>query len=210
MTARSPTVIWHAIALLTLTGCGGLSPDAPPAAYSLSGTWRLNPAQSTDTQKALQSLNPRHEVSAPDPFALPDPNPQTARDIQRRPIYRPPLDIQMSELRGGQWLQIEQKPDEIMITNGARIRSFTPGQKSVVSVPSGVADQRSGWSGREYVIVLRPQLGPSSQERYKLSDDGKHLYVTIKIAGEGRNKALTVNRVYDRTSEIPQVLPGGD
>ena len=94
-----------------LPGCGGLSPDAPPAAYSLSGTWKLNAALSTDTQKALQSLNPRHEVSAPDPYVLPDPNPQLSRDFQRRPIYRPPLDIQLSELRGGEWLQIEQKPD---------------------------------------------------------------------------------------------------
>jgi hypothetical protein len=34
--------------------------------------------------------------------------------------------------------------------------------------------------------------------------------VTIKIAGEGRNRALTVNRVYDRASEVPQVLPGSD
>ena len=210
MMARSHTVICHVIALLTLTGCGGLSPDAPPAAYSLSGTWRLNPAQSTDTQKALQALNPRHEVSAPDPFALPDPNPQNVRDIQRRPIYRPPLDIQLTVLRGGEWLQIEQKPDEIMITNGARVRSFTPGQKSVVSVPTGVADQKSGWRGRDYVIDLRPQLGPSSQERYKLSDDGKHLYVTIKIAGEGRNHALSVNRVYDRASAVQKALPGSD
>ena len=211
MTARPQAPILRALALaLTLSGCSGLSPDAPATAYSLTGTWRLNPAQSTDTQKALQSLNPRHEVSAPDPFALPDPNPQGVRDLQRRPVYRPPLDIQMTELRGGEWLQIEQKPDEIVITNGARVRSFTPGQKSVVSVPSGVADQRSGWKGREYVIDLRPQLGPSSEERYKLSDDGKHLYVTIKIAGEGRNHSLTVKRVYERTAEIPQALPASD
>jgi hypothetical protein len=202
---------WCALAFAAaLSACGTLSPDPPPPAYSLTGTWKLNPAASTDTQKALQALNPRHEVSAPDPFVLPDPNPQNARDLQRRPIYRPPLDIQLTELRGGEWLQIEQKPDELVITNGARVRSFTPGQKSVVSVPSGVADQRSGWSGREYIIILRPQLGPSSEERYKLSDDGKHLTVTIKVASEGRNRSLTVTRVYDRASEVPQALPGSD
>jgi hypothetical protein len=211
MARSSQAARWCGIALAAmLQACGGLSPDAPPPAYSLTGTWKLNAAQSTDTQKALQSLNPRHEVNAPDPYVLPDPNPQSSRDFQRRPVYRPPLDIQLTELRGGEWLQIEQKPDELIITNGARVRSFTPGQKSVVSVPSGVADQRSGWSGRDYVINLRPQLGPSSLERYKLSDDGKHLLVTIKIAGEGRNRALTVNRVYDRASEVPQVLPGSD
>jgi hypothetical protein len=198
-----------ALAPLVLPACGGLSPDAPPAAYSLTGTWKLNVAQSTDTQKALQSINPRLEVNAPDPYALPDPNPQ-AREFQRRPLYRPPLDIQLTELRGGEWLQIDQKPDELVITNGARIRSFTPGQKSVVSVPSGVADQKSGWHGRDYVIEMRPQLGPSSQERYRLSDDGKRLLVTIRIAGEGRNRSLTVNRVYDRSDAVPQALPGSD
>ena len=108
------------------------------------------------------------------------------------------------------WLEIEQKPDELIITNGARVRSFTPGQKSVVSVPSGVADQKSGWHGRQYVIEIRPQLGPSSQERYRLSDDGKRLFVTIRIAGEGRNRSLTVERVYDRASAIPHALPGSD
>lgn len=209
MRSIRPAKHLSALALTTLlSACAGLSADAPQTGYSLAGSWKLNPALSTDTRKALEALNPRHEVSAPDPYALPDPNPQLSGGPMRRPIYRPPLDIQLSELRGGEWLQIEQKPGEVVISNGARIRSFTPGQKSVVSVPSGVADQRSGWSGKEYVIVVRPQIGPTSEEHYKVSDDGKRLLVTIKVAAEGRNPRVAVNRVYERAEAVPQALPG--
>jgi hypothetical protein len=193
-----------ALALGACSATHGLE-EAPPAGYSLAGTWRLDPQRSTDSSKALQELRPhreprRYESPGPtDPVALPPP-----------PPYRPPIDMQTAELRGGNFLQIEQRPDEFIIVNGATRRSFTPGTHSVVSVSSGVADQVSGWKGRAYVIDINPQLGPRITEQYRLSDDGKDLIETIHIASEGRVPHVDVTRVYVPADRVPTPLPQGD
>jgi hypothetical protein len=127
-------------------------------------------------------------------------------DLNERNTYRPPLDFQTNALLGGQWLKIQQSDGEVRIVNAARSRSYTPGEKSVVSVPSGVADQLSGWSGRNYVVYLNPQIGPSVHESYALSPDGRQLIVKIEVASEGRNKAMKVIRTYDRSTKDPASL----
>jgi hypothetical protein len=124
-------------------------------------------------------------------------------ELNERNTYRPPLDFQTNALLGGQWLKIQQSDTELRIVNAARSRSYTPGEKSVVSVPSGVADQESGWSGRTYVVFLNPQIGPSVKEQYALSADGRQLIVKIEVASEGRNKAMKVTRTYDRSTKDP-------
>jgi hypothetical protein len=118
------------------------------------------------------------------------------------------VDIQASELRGGTWLRIEQRADEMIINNGESTRSFTPGAKSVVSVASGVADQISGWKGRDYLVEIRPQVGPSIKERYRLSDDRKQLTETIVISSEGRVPGVSLKRVYVQADQLPSVVPG--
>jgi hypothetical protein len=127
-------------------------------------------------------------------------------DRNDRNTYRPPIDFQTNALVGGQWLKIQQSDGEVRIINAARSRSYTPGEKSVVSVPSGVADQVSGWSGRTYIVYLNPQIGPSVQERYALSADGRQLIVKIEVASEGRNKAMKITRTYDRSAKDPASL----
>jgi hypothetical protein len=69
-----------------------------------------------------------------------------------------------------------------------------------------VADQVSGWSGRTYIVYLNPQIGPSVQERYALSADGRQLIVKIEVASEGRNKAMKITRTYDRSAKDPASL----
>jgi hypothetical protein len=120
--------------------------------------------------------------------------------------YRPPIDFQTNALLGGQWLKISQSDTEMVIANAAATRHFTPGQQSVVSVTSGVADQVSGWSGRKYVVSVRPQVGPKIEESYALSPDGRQLLVAISVGSEGRNQAIKVSRVYDRSSKDPALL----
>jgi hypothetical protein len=124
-------------------------------------------------------------------------------DLNERNTYRPPLDFQTNALLGGQWLKIQQSETEVRIVNAARSRSYTPGEKSVVSVPSGVADQESGWSGRTYIVFLKPQIGPSVKEQYTLSPDARQLIVKIEVASEGRNKEMKVTRTYDRSIKDP-------
>jgi|HubBroStandDraft_5_1064220.scaffolds.fasta_scaffold58444_1 hypothetical protein len=120
-----------------------------------------------------------------------------------RDTYRPPLDFQINALLGGQWLKIRQTDTEVSIVNAATSRSYTPGERSVVSVPSGVADQVSGWSGRDYDIYLKPQIGPSVRETYTLSADGRQLLVKIEVGSEGRNQSIKVTRTYDRSTKDP-------
>lgn len=124
--------------------------------------------------------------------------------------FRPDLSLQRQMLGGGDYLRIEQRPSEFIVSNGETTRSFIPGERDVVSVPSGVADQRSGWKGKGYWIQIRPQVGPRVTERFRLSDDHKRLIETIDIAGEGRVRSLAVTRVYVPTSHVPSYVPGVD
>ncbi len=219
---------WPALGLasILLTACSGWGlKETPAAGTDLSGLWKLDPARSTDTHSVLAQLNQarmshRPAQENPQGVANGPAGPRTGRpaaqeslDAQLRlPIEDVPPDIseQMEELRGGEFLRIVQKPDELTITNAARQRSFTPGGHSVVSVPDGVADQRSGWKGREYRIEIRPQEGPKVEETYRLSDDGRQLIQTIHIGSDGRIPAVQVTRVYTPTHETPAALPSGD
>lgn len=212
--ARALGTILAAAALLAGCVFGNLSEDAPPG-YSLSGTWKLNPAQSTDTRQALNNLQKartRAQREAENQAFGPQPGTR-AGDVQLPPLDRPaPPDVsfQTTALRAGEWLKTEQHGEEFTVSNGDISHSYVAGQKSVVSVSSGVADQKAGWKGKEFRIEIRPQVGPSIRESYRLSDDGKQLIETVDVAREGRIPAIHVVRVYDPTTEMPQALPGGD
>ena len=214
--------------LTLLCACSGIGlAEKPPDNYSLAGTWKLNPALSTDSHKAMQDLQ-RARVRAV----------QRDEEIEGResspvgsgqgrgggsgggggPGYGqgldrpipPDISLQSGVLRGGNWLRIDQHEDQITISNGDTTHSFVAGEKSVVSVPSGVADQHTGWKGKEFRIEIHPQLGPRVSQHFRLSDDGKRLIETIYVASEGRVPAVSITRVYDPTTELPQNLPGGD
>jgi hypothetical protein len=105
----------------------------------------------------------------------------------------------------GDGLTIEQSPDRFAITRGDWRRSYTPGVHSVVSVADGVADQTSGWQGREYVIDVNPQVGPHLIERYALSADGQ-LIEKVTLSESGLPK-LEFTRVYERGVAPPRDLP---
>jgi hypothetical protein len=122
--------------------------------------------------------------------------------------FVPDITLQQSLLAGGEFLKIEQRDGEFVIANGENTRSFVPGEKSVISVPSGVADQRSGWKGKEYWIEIKPQVGPKVTEKLRLSDKGDQLIETIDVGSEGRVKPLHVTRVYVPARDIPITLPG--
>lgn len=214
--------------LASLIGCTGVRVrELPPPSYSIAGVWELNPALSSDEGRILGMLQPKPRSGRtgdqPAPQIINDPTTDlppldTAphghgnqggfgpSGQNERNAYRPPIDFQTNALLGGQWLKIRQSDSEVNIVNAATTRSFTPGERSVVSVPSGVADQISGWSGRGYLIQLRPQIGPEVEETYTLSADGKQLLVRINVGSEGRNQAIRVTRVYDRSTKDPGLL----
>jgi hypothetical protein len=211
----------------TLAGCTGMSrlSEDPPPGVNLAGNWQLDPRLSTDPQKALKQI-------VPPPSRRQSPQEGSLQDIlqstdEQGPPGRGrggqsgssqyagengiPIDttLQQSLLSGGDFLKIEQRPSELAISNGETTRSFIPGERSVVSVPSGVADQSSGWKGKEYWIEIKPQVGPRVTEKLRRSDKGDQLIETIDVGSEGRVKPLHVVRVYNPAQEAPGVvLPG--
>lgn len=105
----------------------------------------------------------------------------------------------------GEGLVIEQAPDRFVIIRDDSRRSYIPGAHSVVSVADGVADQVSGWKGRQYVIDVKPQVGPRLTERYNLSADG-HLIETVSLREDGL-PGLEFTRVYDAGPAPARALP---
>jgi hypothetical protein len=226
------TLLCGGLVLASVAGCfAPRVHELPPANYSLAGVWELNPALSSDPDKVLDAVQPksksRNDTGHRGPAAGSGPAPEVINDpttdlppidpsnvgqygrvwgnggLNERDLYRPPLDFQTNALLGGQWLKIQQSDAEVRIVNAAHSRSYTPGEHSVVSVPSGVADQVTGWAGRTYVVYLNPQIGPRVEERYTLSADGRQLIVKIEVASEGRNKTMKVTRTYDRSTKDP-------
>jgi hypothetical protein len=120
----------------------------------------------------------------------------------------------MHELRAilqrSDFLTIKQSSDQMSFDYGTTARTYTPGGRSVVSSENGVADQTSGWNGKQYVINIRPQLGPLVVEEYALSPDGKQLIVKSHI-GPFELSKVNLTRVYDATGAvIPNSGPSND
>jgi hypothetical protein len=79
-----------------------------------------------------------------------------------------------------------------------------------VSSENGVADQATGWSGKGYVVNIKPQLGPLVVEEYELSADGKQLIVKAHI-GPFELSKVNLTRVYDATGAVvPNSRPSND
>jgi hypothetical protein len=232
---RAGGVLLCAAAATTLAGCAGsrLSPDAP-AGVNLAGAWKLNRSASDDPQKVLDRMRAeafkrigRRVTAAPRPDGrggatrtqpedLPleeEPAPVRASHGAARPdpLLRSPMaHALLTSIARGDLLTVRQGPGQFALDYGTSQRSFTPGAHSVVSAESGVADQTSGWKGREYVINVRGQLGPDVTERYGLSADGRHLVAKLHIATEELS-AVDLTRVYDPTDETaPRQLPTND
>jgi len=113
----------------------------------------------------------------------------------------------LGSILSGDGIVIEQSPERFVLRRGDSRRSFTPGGHSVVGVAGGVADQTTGWKGREYVIDVRPQVGPRVTERYSLGPEGQ-LIEKVSLSGDDDLPALDFTRVYDKGTASSRALPG--
>ena len=226
--------------VVTLSGCfgSGLKADTG-AAPRLQGIWRLNRAASQDPQKIIDKLKAeaekkmRRAMNAAPPMTDTGPRrrgqggvggqqQQSPDDLQAEappqapgpgvdPLRNSPT---MHELRAilqrSDYLTIKQSTDQVSFDYGTTVRSYTPGDHSVVSSENGVADQTSGWSDKKYQINIKPQLGPRVVEEYSLSPDGKQLTVKSTI-GPFELSKVELTRVYDATGQaIPNSAPSTD
>jgi len=107
-------------------------------------------------------------------------------------------------------LTIKQSPERVSLDYGSTVRNFTPGEKSVVGADWGVADQSAGWTGKEFLIQIKPQTGIATVERFSLSDDGKHLMQQLRMGG-GDYPVVELKRIYDHTDKpLPRTVPTND
>jgi hypothetical protein len=115
-----------------------------------------------------------------------------------------------ADLARAENLTIRQSAERVSLDYGSTVRNFTPGSVSVVSAAWGVADQSSGWKGKDFVIHVRPQMGVASVEKYTLSDDGKRLTEELSLGG-GEFPSVKLKRVYDHTDRpLPRAAPTND
>ena len=223
-----------ALLCAALSACGGAGSlaEETPGGVNLAGTWKLNRALSDDPYKIYDKIRrdraARYGEQAPAPApargggqgqnsggANPSVDPLAAEQRATAAAiigssHLDPFDMGVfGTIPRGDVITIRQRPDEMYIFDGTTDRSFTPGVKSVVSVPEGVADQHTGWKGHEYVIDVRAQAGPETIERYHLSDDGQHLLADISSSG-GNMPSIKIKRVYDRMSDVQNVAPTND
>jgi len=237
--APRPMVCATLLLVVALTGCIGtrLSPETPKG-VQLQGVWRLNRAASDDPQKVIDRLKAealkkvRRAMNAPPPSSMGGPGQQrrrgpvgnagvtdqpTPEELQAQqgpgmdPLRNSPT---MHELRAilqrSDYLTIRQSPDQVGFDYGTTVRSYTPGAHSVVSSENGVADQAAGWNGKQFVINIKPQLGPQVVEEYELSPDGKQLIVKSHI-GPFELSKVNFMRVYDATGAVvPNSRPSND
>jgi len=221
--------LFAAVALSGCLG-SRLEPEAQPGVH-IAGIWKLNRAASDDPQKITTALRTEAEKkirramnAAPPPTVYgggggqgqgrrrrgggsssePEdviplgPGPGFGGDPLRN---SPTMHALREVLNRGDYLTIRQSPEQMSFDYGNYSRSYTPGGRSVVSSETGVADQTSGWDARQYVVNIRPQLGPAMVEEYGLSPDGKQLIVKIHI-GPFELQKVNLTRVYDATTAV--------
>jgi len=147
------------------------------------------------------------------PALTPDEPPAGGGGNAHRPDplqYSPMMRALSAVLARGDFLTVRQSSEQVVFDYGTTARSFTPGAHSVVSAEMGVADQVSGWQGREYAIYIKAQLGPNIVDRYGLSADGQRLTEKLRI-GPAELPAVALTRVYERTTETaPRAPPSTD
>jgi hypothetical protein len=223
-----------------LAGCaGGPKAETPPGVI-LAGSWKLNHSASDDPQHAIAKMRTqarkiierqmkdmdegpqggaggRGRAGAAQPPetnpALPTDEPPAGGRGAHRPDplqYSPMMHALAAVIARGDFLTVRQSSEELAFDYGTTTRSFHPGAHSVVSAEMGVADQTSGWEGHEYVINIKPQLGPGIVESFGLSPDGQRLIEKLRI-GPAELPVVNLTRVYERTTETaPRTAPTTD
>ena len=107
-------------------------------------------------------------------------------------------------------LTIRQSPERFSLDYGSTVRNFTPGAISVVSASWGVADQSSGWKGKDFIIHVKPQMGVASVEKFSLAEDGKRLTEELSLGG-GDFPSVKLKRVYDHADgPLPRAVPNNE
>jgi hypothetical protein len=159
---RWPTAGLTLAAALIGLSCQSLSPEPTPAAATMTGSWRVDPADSDDFERKLAPLLQqvhRHQQPRP-PMAEPSPAGSGAAQID--PLVMPPEDPEKlrarlgDELRPAAALRIALSGDGVEITRDAEpTRKFVPTQTISRIDSSGAARLECGWDQGAFVILAK-------------------------------------------------------
>ena len=214
--------------------------ESPSKTVDMSGSWILDAAASDDPKPLLDKLRPkplkRGWGAPPDDGMGDEAGPPAGgqqgggqggggrgrrgggqgqpalvyRNSNDAYLYTTVMKMFQADLARAGYMTIKQSADRFAIDYGSAVRSFTPGSVSVVSAAWGVADQSSGWKGKDFLIQVKPQTGVASYERYSLSEDGQRLTEELRLGG-GEFPSVKLKRVYARTDKpIPRSVPNID
>jgi hypothetical protein len=137
-------------------------------------------------------------------------NDSSYRNINDAYVKVPVIRMLRADIARAEQVTVRQSDERFSLDYGTMVRNFTPGLRSVVSAEWGVADQSSGWKGKEYLIEVKPQNGVASIEKFGLSDDGKHLVEQLRLGG-GDFPVVELKRVYDHSDKLlPRAVPSND
>jgi len=102
-------------------------------------------------------------------------------------------------------LTITQTDGEITITDQeGHVRNLKTDNSKVrdEKAPRGPAELRASWEKDGTLTVkVRPNKGPRETESYVVSNDRKHLYLTVVIDSDGLRPALKILRAYQPAPE---------
>jgi len=109
-------------------------------------------------------------------------------------------------------LTIAQQGDQVTIADKAGNTRVLKTDNSKVrdeKAPGGPVELRASWDRDGILTVeVKPDKGPKRTESYIVSNDGKHLYVTLTFDRNGRE--MKIRRAYDPAPEEKAPAPEGD
>ena len=205
-----------ALAVCVLAGCasGGLAP-APPAGVDISGHWKLNVANSDDTQRLMQS-----QIAAATASATAE-GQRAARGGRGLPAgpagpMMPSVLVLDEGLRWpGRDLVIAQANGSVTFTSDGNARSCRPhsGSPEHHSAGSSGGSGRNapsrgrgdapppscGWDQRTLVVQSSEpdEDRPPFEQRFSVSEDGERLEELVVFKG-GRSSGFVASREWDR------------
>lgn len=213
-----------AIGLVALTAAAVLlsaaaSDRATPQHPNLQGTWTLNEnltARMRQDDKAKNEPRGSHGMMGPHGGAgrrrgggtadgQPSSDPGAMGESEREERQGPPPSFAALDV-----LTISQQGDQLTLTDkSGTSRSVKTDNRKVrdEKAPGGPVELRASWDKDGILTVeVKPDKGSRRTESYLVSNDGKHLYVTLSLDRNGRE--MTIRRAYDAAQE--EKAPAGD
>jgi hypothetical protein len=219
--------------LIGAVGCGGLVilglavgrgrlAAAETQPQNLAGSWVINPELSSNLMRdengenGAVSTEPQqhvHRGGSPDPFGGGGPmgDGGLSKQQQAKSDAAPPPRPSGTGLSALDRLVIAQQPGQVSITDrDGRTRTLKSDGSKVKGEesPDGAAEFRARWEGDGTLRVeVRPAKGRRHVELWVVSNDRKHLYLTIE-SQNAEGVTSRVIRAYDPMMTGPSAADG--